>query len=350
MKTYTPMMAAMLREIELRKNILTSKKLSSVYFGGGTPSLLAEKDLFAFVQKIHSTFDVEASAEITLEANPDDLTIERLRIFKAAGINRLSIGTQSFFDDELKLMNRVHNAQEAESAIKRAQDAGFENITIDLMYGMPGNINHRWQQNVAKAISLQVPHVSAYALTVEPKTALAKMVKNGEVVLPNDDTIAQQYHHLCREMAVDGFNHYELSNFGKPGFYSAHNTAYWNGTPYLGIGPGAHSFVEHMRQANVANNSIYLQKVNAGEPWWETEEVDEKDRLNEYLMTGLRTARGVSITTIENNFGTFAADKVLREAANYLECGRLQLNDDNLIIPEKEWLISDRIISDLFWV
>lgn len=350
LKTYGSVMTAMRKELEVRRDFINDKKLTSIYFGGGTPSLLEEADLQGFMEDLHKWFLVDNMAEITLEANPDDLTPQKLIVLKNAGINRLSIGTQSFFDEDLKLMNRAHNSAEAESSIKRAQDSGFDNITIDLIYGMPGSEGGSWPQNVARALSLQVPHLSAYALTVEPRTALATMVQKGEVTLPGDDEVAAQYHHLCHALREAGFEHYELSNFGKPGFFSAHNTAYWRGIPYLGIGPGAHSFDGNRRQWNVANNSLYSQKIKTGEPWWEVEETDEKDRYNEYIMTGLRTATGISLTEMDGKFGTHAADKVLRDANNYMECGRLVMIDDRLIIPEKEWLISDRIISDLFWV
>ncbi len=349
-KTYRPVLDAMFQELRLQSDYLADKNLSSIYFGGGTPSLLEEKDLKGLIESAHQLFQVLPDAEITLEANPDDLTKDALKTFRQAGINRLSIGTQSFFDADLRLMNRAHNANEAESSIKRAQDAGFENITIDLIYGMPGSSAHSWTENVNKAIELQVPHLSAYALTVEPKTALAKKVDSGEIILPQENEVAKQYHILCDLLRNAGLEHYELSNFGKPGFYSRHNTSYWNGTPYLGIGPSAHSFDGQTRQWNVANNTLYSNKIAAGEAWFESEELEESDRFNEYLMTGLRTANGISLTQIDERFGDFRSDKLMRDAQNYLECGRLQMDDDRLFIPEREWLISDRIISDLFWV
>ena len=343
-------MDAMFRELEIQRDYLNDKNLTSIYFGGGTPSLLQETDLNRFLELSQTYFAVLPDAEITLEANPDDLTHAALKTFLKAGINRLSIGTQSFFDADLRLMNRAHSASDAESSIKRAQDAGFDNITIDLIYGMPGSDIRQWQQNVEMALSLQVKHLSAYALTVEPHTALAKKVQIGEIALLDEEEVAKQYHLLCDHMKLSGFDHYELSNFGKPEFYSRHNTSYWNGTPYLGIGPSAHSFDGLTRQWNIANNTQYGKQLTAGNAWYEWEELEESDRFNEYLMTGLRTAKGISLTTIDTRFGDYRSNKLMQDAQNYLECGRLQLDDDRIFIPEQEWLISDRIISDLFWV
>lgn len=349
-KTYRPVLDAMFLELNHQQDYLDVKELSSIYFGGGTPSLLEEADLYALLEKAQNQFSVRPDAEITLEANPDDLSKNALKVFMDAGINRLSIGTQSFNNADLKLMNRVHTASDAESSIKRAQDAGFENITIDLIYGMPGSSKKQWQQNVEMALSLQIPHFSAYALTVEPKTALATKVKTGEIVVPEEDEIAQQYHALCAMATAAGFQHYELSNFGKPDFYSRHNTSYWDGTPYLGIGPSAHSYNGKTRQWNIANNTHYARQLGTGTPWFESEELTESEQFNEYLMTGLRTAKGIYINQIETRFGSYRGDKLLHDARNYLECGRLQLDDKQLFIPEREWLLSDRIIADLFWV
>lgn len=349
-KTYRPVLDAMVSELDMQREYLRDKKLSSIYFGGGTPSLLQEKDLLKFIELAHHYFDLDVDAEITLEANPDDLSKEALKTFRQAGINRLSVGTQSFFDADLKLMNRVHSAQEAEGSIKRAQDAGFENLTIDLIYGMPDSTQEMWQRNVEKAILLEVPHLSSYALTVEPNTALAKMVERGDIIPLDEAGTTKQYHGLCRLMKEAGFDHYELSNFGKPGFYSRHNTSYWSGVPYLGIGPSAHSFDGKTRQWNVANNTKYSTAITANNTWFELEELSESDAFNEYIMTGLRTANGVSLTSIDERFGDYRSDKLMRDAQNYMECGRLALDDDRLYIPEREWMISDRIISDLFWV
>lgn len=343
-------MDAMFAEMDLHANFLADKNLSSVYFGGGTPSLLEEVDLGKFIEKTHQLFEVADDAEITLEANPDDLTAEKLRFYKNIGINRLSIGTQSFFDDELILMNRSHRAQQAISAVKRAQDAGLENITIDLIFGMPKSTLSKWKENIETAISLEVPHFSAYSLTTEPKTALHKMVENGSVILPTEAESLAQYRALCDTAKTHGFMHYELSNYGKPGFESRHNTSYWNGTPYLGIGPSAHSFDGENRQWNVANNTVYAKYISAKKDWFERENISEKDRFNEMVMTGLRTAKGVNIHQIENLFGAKIADQLLADAAAKMECGKLQFHENQLTIPEEYWMLSDGIIADLFWV
>lgn len=349
-KTYTPVIEAMLRELELQQKYLADKKLTSIYFGGGTPSLLELDDLNRFLETAHQYFTLADGAEITLEANPDDITRKGLKAYLQMGINRLSIGTQSFFDTDLRLMNRAHTAAMAESAVKRAQDAGFTNITIDLIYGMPGSTAARWQQNVQQAIDLQVPHLSAYALTVEPQTALAKQVAKGTLTLPDDETVAAQYHALCNAMAKAGFQHYELSNFGQPRYYSKHNTSYWAGTPYLGIGPSAHSYNGSSRQWNVANNTLYIKQIVQNTDWFEHETLNESDHYNEYIMTGLRTANGIDLRQIASRFGAYRTEKLLGNAQNYLECGRLKLQGDQLTIPESEWLLSDKIIADLFWV
>ncbi len=344
------MMDAMLAEMDLQANFLADKKLTSVYFGGGTPSLLPDVDLGNFIEKAHRNFEVQADAEITLEANPDDLTADKLRFYKNIGINRLSIGTQSFFDDELELMNRSHHAQQAISAVKRAQDVGLENITIDLIFGMPKSTLAKWNENLKTAMALQVPHFSAYSLTIEPKTALHKMVENGQVILPTEEESLAQYRALCAAAKTNGFAHYELSNYGKPGFESRHNTSYWNGTPYLGIGPSAHSFNGEIRQWNVANNAAYAKNIGTKNTWFEKENIAEKDRFNEFVMTGLRTAKGISLQTIETRFGAQIADQLLADAQSKLECGKLALHKNTLTIPEEYWMLSDGIIADLFWV
>ena len=338
----------MRKELDLQRDYLADKNLTSIYFGGGTPSLILEEDVLMFLDKINQQYVVETDAEITLEANPDDLTKEKLATFKRAGINRLSIGIQSFYDDELQLMNRSHNAMEAERCVKLAQDIGFENITIDLIFGLPGSTLQKWQHNLDKAISLKVPHFSAYSLTVEPTTALAKMIEKGKMSLPEESEVLLQYRALCQTTKKAGFTHYELSNYGKPGFESRHNTSYWSGAPYLGIGPSAHSFNGHSRQWNIANNTLYTKNIDSGKAWFEREEISTKDAFNEFVMTGLRTSAGIILDEVENKF--HRSEQLLQDAQAKLECGKLELNGDTLIIPENEWMMSDSIISDLFWV
>ena len=228
----------------------------------------------------------------------------------------------------------------------RAQDAGFLNLTIDLIFGMPGGDEKTWGSNIETALNLQIPHLSAYSLTVEEKTALAKKVAVGEIILPSEEVVLAQYQQLCSLTKEAGFMHYELSNYGKPGFESHHNTSYWNGTPYLGIGPSAHSFDGNTRQWNVANNTKYSAQVGTNQDWFEFEEIEERDHFNEYVMTGLRTAKGISLSTIENNFGSKMADRTEQNAQAKLECGKLVLADDVLIIPEKHWIAFGPILFE----
>lgn len=347
-KTYAGVVQALHRELDLQRDFLPNKNLTSIYFGGGTPSLLKTDDLKRLLDKARALYDVERGAEITLEANPDDLTPEKLKAMKHAGVNRLSMGIQSFFNEDLTAMNRSHDARQAEESIRTAQDVGFNNITIDLIFGLPNLSLRKWQANIEKALLFNVPHISAYSLTVEPKTALYKMVNTGRVALPPEETVLAQYHLLTALLGDNGFDHYELSNYGKPGFHSRHNTSYWAGDPYLGIGPSAHGFNGHKRQWNVANNTQYVQKVERGEKWFETETINQKDAFNEFVMTGLRTAKGISLDEIEARFER--VDDLLNDAQAKLECGKLQMVNNHLIIPEREWMLSDSIISDLFWV
>ena len=347
-KTYDDVINAIQRELALQSDFLPNKKLTSIYFGGGTPSLLKADDLKKLLAQTHHQFEVAPDAEITLEANPDDLSIAKLRAIRQSGVNRLSIGIQSFFDEDLKAMNRSHEAHQALKCVSQAQDLGFENITIDLIFGLPNLSNGKWQTNIEKALELNVPHISAYSLTVEPNTALHKMVNTGRVHLPTEDDVLAQYQILTTLTRENGFDHYELSNYGKPGFHSRHNSSYWAGDPYLGIGPSAHGFNGHLRQWNVANNTQYVKKISAGETWFERETIDQKDAFNEFVMTGLRTANGVSLDEVEKRFRREGA--LLDDAQAKLECGKLELRNGTLIIPENEWMMSDSIISDLFWV
>ena len=258
------MLTAIKKEIFLRRDELQNKNLRSLYFGGGTPSILSSDEIKSIIDEVGRFFSFDEHIEITLEANPDDLTAVFLKDISNSPINRLSIGTQSFFDEDLKLMNRAHNAQQADSSIKRAQDNGFENITIDLIYGSPTSTVEQWKYNLDKIIALEVPHVSAYALTVEPKTVLDHWIKINAIAAPDESAQNEAFFYMSTFLKDQGFNHYEISNFGKPGFHSKHNSAYWQYCEYLGIGPSAHSFDGHRRRSwNVANNSIYIKKIRS---------------------------------------------------------------------------------------
>ncbi|MGZ3778885.1 MAG: radical SAM family heme chaperone HemW, partial [Mucilaginibacter sp.] len=297
------LIGALLHEIKLQKTYLDSENIETIYFGGGTPSLLSGEEINTIIDTITTIHTVTAGAEITLEANPDDLDTEKLKALRQTPVNRFSIGIQSFFDDDLAWMNRAHRSNEAESSIKRAQDAGFDNITVDLIYGYPLLTDQKWKTNLDKVFDLQVPHVSAYSMTVEPRTALAAFIKKKNQPPMNEEQSAEQFMQLMDAMISHGFEHYEISNFCKPGHYSRHNTNYWKGVKYLGIGPSAHSYNGETRQWNIANNAKYIQSLTTGIIPAEKEILSESNRLNEYIMTSLRTIWGLEI----NKLNTIAA-------------------------------------------
>ncbi|MDP9957925.1 oxygen-independent coproporphyrinogen-3 oxidase [Epilithonimonas hungarica] len=345
------MLSAIKKEIRLRHNELENRSLKSLYFGGGTPSVLSVDEIKSLIDEFQKYFSFDENIEITLESNPDDLNKNFLKELSQTEINRLSIGTQSFFDQDLKLMNRAHNASEAESSIKRAQDFGLENISIDLIYGSPTSNFEIWKENLSKTIELQVPHVSSYALTVEPKTALEKWIENGKVSSPEEAEQNQEFYYMKDFLKDNGFDHYEISNFGKPGFHSRHNSAYWKSEPYLGIGPSAHSYNGNLERSwNVANNSLYIKNINQNLLPKETEILSEKDRFNEMIMIGLRTIWGVDLGKINQNFSSEIIDYLNQEIKPKLESGILIIEDNYLKIPEKHWFLADGIASDLFMV
>jgi len=346
------MLTALIKELKLRKNEFKNTSVETIYFGGGTPSLLTVDELQILINEVYTHYKVVNTPEITLEANPDDLSLNKINELKKSAVNRLSIGVQSFFEEDLKLMNRAHNALEAEYSIKEAQDAGFENISIDLIYGIPKMTNDRWEHNIQKTLAFKIPHISSYALTVEPKTALEKLIQKGEIDAV-DDALAQQ--HFLKLIAIleqHNFVHYELSNFGKPGFFSKNNTAYWLGKQYIGIGPSAHSYDGIRRSWNVANNSKYIKTISTDQLPSEMEVLSEKDRYNEYIMTGLRTIWGVSLNKIEKDFGTVFKQQLLQQSEKYIQEGFLTLINEEtsavLKTTKKGKFLSDGIASDLF--
>ena len=345
------MLSAIKKEIQLRHNELENKTLKSLYFGGGTPSVLSGDEIKSLIDEIQKYFSFDENIEITLESNPDDLNKNFLKELSQTEINRLSIGTQSFFDEDLKLMNRAHNASEAESSIKRAQDFGLVNISIDLIYGSPTSNFEIWKDNLSKTIELQVPHVSSYALTVEPKTALEKWIENGKIRSPEETEQNQEFYYMKDFLKDNGFDHYEISNFGKPGFHSKHNSAYWKSEPYLGIGPSAHSYNGHLERSwNIANNPIYIKNLNQNILPKEKEILTEKDRFNEMIMIGLRTIWGVDLNKINQNFSSEVIDYLNQEIKSKIESGILEIENNYLKIPEKHWFLADGIASDLFIV
>ncbi|HLW41636.1 MAG TPA: radical SAM family heme chaperone HemW, partial [Flavobacterium sp.] len=301
LKKKEEMIAALIQEIHLRKEEI-NEPVETIYFGGGTPSVLSNEEINILIDAVFSLFDVMKHPEITLEANPDDLTKERIHELAHSRINRLSIGVQSFYDEDLQLMNRAHNAKEAWESLEEAAKH-FDNISIDLIYGIPNMSLERWESNIQKALDLGIPHISSYALTVEPKTALASLIKKGKIPTLDDGEAHEHFLRMVSILENNGFVHYELSNFGKPDYFSKNNSAYWLGKKYLGIGPSAHSFDGKNRSWNIANNSLYIQAIQKNELPNETETLSIQDRYNEYIMTGLRTIWGVSVFSVEHEFG-----------------------------------------------
>ena len=345
------MIEALKKEISLRKNELESSNLKSLYFGGGTPSILKVDELQSIIDEVLKHFSFDPNIEITLEANPDDLDKNFLQNLVKTPVNRLSIGTQSFFDEDLKLMNRAHNSGEAESSIKRAQDFGLTNISIDLIYGSPTSNLEIWKKNLDKTIELQVPHISSYALTVEPKTALNTWISQGKIAAPKEAEQHEEFFYMTDFLKDNGFDHYEISNFGKPGFHSQHNSAYWKSQEYLGIGPSAHSYNgRNERSWNIANNQLYINLLSQNKLARETEILTEKEQFNEMLMIGLRTIWGVDLTSFKEKFSTELLEKFQSEIKNKLEDGILQIENNHLKIPEKHWFLADGIAADLFLI
>lgn len=344
------MVRAIIREMELRKTEISTVPLETIYFGGGTPSLLTANELGMIFDAIEQNFEIANNAEITLEANPDDLTNAKIRELKNSPVNRLSIGIQSFRDSDLKLMNRAHNANEAERSVKAAQDAGITNITADLIYGLPEQSIEDWRKNILQLIAMDVPHLSSYCLTVEPKTALADFVKKGKVRPAGEQTASDHFKVLVEETARAGFEHYEISNFAKEGFIAVHNSSYWKGEPYLGLGPSAHSFEGNTRRWNVANNTAYMKKILAGEIAYESEQLSDRERFNEAIMLGLRAKWGVDLDKIRKQFGDDVLKQLRENVQKHLEAKHVYLEGNILRLTQEGKFLSDGIASDLFSV
>ncbi len=346
-KTYRAVVDAMNAEL-LYWSEAWPAPIQTIYLGGGTPSVLEESDLRTLLDTLKTHYKVESGAEVTLEANPEDISSVKLHEWRRLGVNRLSMGVQSFFDDELEWMNRNHKAEKSMSSIKMAQDAGFENITIDLIYGVPVSNDERWARNVNLALESGVPHISAYALTVEPKTALAFDVLKGRVESPSEEDSHRQFMYLRKTLIDAGFVPYEISNFGKPGWHSKHNSNYWNGVPYLGIGPGAHSFDGEVRRWSVSNNARYTKSVANRETWFEDEHLSTKDRYNEWVMTGLRRNVGISLEEVKVRFGDDFYSSLHEGSKPHLLSGKLKWEGDRLVLTEEGLFLADGIASDLF--
>jgi len=341
------MVEAICKEIKMKKDRI-SGQVGSIYFGGGTPSILSQAALQKIFDAINHTFSVDADAEITIETNPDDLTSQKLKELKQLPVNRFSVGIQSFFNEDLIWMNRAHNAEEAEDCIKRSQDAGFENLTLDLIYGYPLLTDIKWLSNIRKAIDLQVPHISAYALTVEPRTALAHAIKTKKQKPVNDNQSASQFVILMDKLIEAGFEHYEISNFAKPGCYAVHNTNYWKGVNYIGIGPSAHGFDGQNRYMNPANNSLYIENLESNKLPEIVEELNLNDRFNEYVMTSLRTMWGTDLQKIKADFGKEFLEETQYNLRSFEGKDWLVISGDKIKLTQSGKLFADHIASELF--
>ena len=342
------LLEAIIKEIEARKEYLGSGLVSTIYFGGGTPSVLSIDELERILQKIHLLFHVDESAEITLEANPDDLTQAYLQDLRKIGVNRLSIGVQSFFDEDLTWMNRRHTSQEAENCIKLSKDCGFNNINVDLIYGIPQLTDKRWQQNLDKFIAMDVPHLSAYHLTIEPKTVFGYYKRKGRLTEIDEEMSLWHYKTLIENMSANGFEHYEISNFCKDGRYSRHNTNYWRSGCYLGVGPSAHSYNGSSRQWNVSVNNDYITAINKGVSFFEIEQLTNKEKFNDYLLTGLRTKWGIDLDFIKNSFGEEYLKIIDKELIRFSNSTYIFRNNKNVRLTEEGMFVSDKIIAELF--
>lgn len=349
MKKKDEMILALANEIKMRKNEFENKIVETIYFGGGTPSILQIADLRFLIETVYDNYSIIENPEITLEANPDDLTEDRIIELSKTKINRLSIGIQSFFEDDLKLMNRAHNAEEAKISLEIATQY-FDNISLDLIYGIPGMSNEIWKKNIEIALSFGIPHISSYALTVEPKTALQKLIQTGAIEKLNDEVAQEHFSILVDLLETNDFIHYELSNFGKANYFSKNNSSYWLGKKYIGIGPSAHSYNGISRSWNRSNNSLYIKAIQANQLPNEKETLTITDRYNEYVMTGMRTIWGVSLNKIKTEFGIKYHDYLIKQVQKFLNDDLVLIENNILKSTKKGKFLTDGIASDLFYL
>lgn len=349
MKKKDEMVLALAKEINIRKTAFENDIVDTIYFGGGTPSRLQIAEIEMLINEVYKNYKVTENPEITLEANPDDLSEDYIINVSKTKINRLSIGIQSFFEDDLKMMNRAHNAQEAIKCLDIATKY-FDNISLDLIYGIPGMSNKKWKKNIETALSFGIKHISSYALTVEPKTALKKLIESGKIENPKDDVAQEHFEILVETLSANDFIHYELSNFGKENFFSRNNSGYWLGKKYIGIGPSAHSFDLVSRSWNIANNAIYIRSINENKMPSETEILSTSDQYNEYVMTGLRTIWGISLQKIQTDFGLKYLEHLTKNGQKFLNDGLLVIDDNILKATQKAKFLCDGIASDLFFL
>jgi oxygen-independent coproporphyrinogen III oxidase len=335
------------KEAEIEKGYLQGEEIDTIYFGGGTPSILDSYDLQFLINDLLKNYSVSQGAEITLEANPDDITLEKLKAWKGIGINRLSIGVQSFFEEELRWMNRAHNAKQAMENLQLARKE-FDNITIDLIYGSPLLTDEMWKQNVDKALEFEIPHLSCYALTVEEKTPLHKLINTNKTQNVDDEKQARQFLLLMQWLKEKGYEHYEVSNFAKPGFRSRHNSSYWKGANYLGLGPSAHSYNGRERRWNVANNNSYIKSISEGYAQRETEVLTSTQKLNEFIMISLRTVEGMDLNRLEKEFGIIERERIEKQLQKFAFNNLVKLNNFFARLTDEGMLKADGIASDMF--
>ncbi len=348
LKNQEAMVEAIVHELSYRSNYLTDE-VSTIYFGGGTPSVLTKNQIAKFIQTIKKKFKLTSDPEITLEANPEDLTPNKLDELRKLGINRLSIGVQTFHDKELKWMNRIHDSKQAISSIKNARKAGFSNISLDLIYALPGNGHSLWKDELTKAVELDTEHISLYGLTIEDRTVFGNRKKNNQLIEMPEEAAADQYLHAISFLNSMGMDHYEVSNFAKPGYYSQHNLAYWSGRSYLGVGPGAHSFDGLSRQLNIRNNSKYLKAIQNGESYFEIENLSKIQRMNEFILTGLRKKEGISFEEIRGTFGIDFLDIYSDILNQYDHQGLIELNENSMHLTSYGFLVADEMALRLFF-
>ena len=340
---------AICQELIIRKDFFDPKEtISSIYFGGGTPSVLSIKEIDEILGAVYSYYNVEKNAEITFECNPDDLTQDYLRELKFVGINRLSIGVQSFNDEYLKWMNRSHDASQSKKSIEYGAEAGFNNITLDLIYGLPQLSNKEWSANLNEALSLPINHLSAYSLTMEENTPYIKLVNQGKYKKPSDDISSSHYQILVQQTTDLGWEHYEVSSFCKPGNYSKHNSSYWSGSKYIGVGPSAHSYDGNSRYWNVSDNKSYLECISTKKRYFESEELTVSNRVNEYLLTGLRTKWGVDLELLSDKYDYNVMSLFEKDIKYWISLNWLEMKDSNMKLTNKGMLFADHISSTLF--
>ncbi len=350
MKKRDEFLEALLQEIELQKDYLDNESINTIYIGGGTPSLLKKEDILNIYNTLSKNFYLNDQLEFTFEANPDDLDKKKLSEIRDTPINRLSIGVQSFFDEDLLYLNRIHNAKQSIEALKRALDTGFENLSADLIYGIPGQSNSRWKNNVEILVEMNIPHISAYSLTVEPGTIFENKILKNKIISPDETLSLIHFKELMQIMKGKKYEHYEISNFSKEGFISQHNSNYWFGEKYLGLGPSAHSYNGKERQWNVSNNLIYIEKIKNEIIPCEKETLSAKEKFNEYLMISLRTIQGCDLNYVDKKFGEASYLHCVKYAKPYIDAGQIIEENEKLYLTEKGKLFADQIAADMFIV